>query len=47
MDGGILRRLMMRTDKDKNGENTALDFDLAKLFRGEIGPYVADELAAK
>lgn len=24
-----------------------LDFDLKKLFRGEIGPNVAEELAAK
>lgn len=37
----------MRTNKDRKGETTVFDFDLEKLFRGEIGPYVADELAAK
>jgi len=36
--------------KNKNAEDTQEgmhDFDLEKLFRGEIGPNVADELAAK
>jgi len=34
----------------KNEENVVeelLDFDLEKLFQGEIGPNVAEELAAK
>jgi|GEM_PF-6218112 len=36
--------------KNKNTEATVegpLDFDLEKLFRGEIGPNVAEEIAAK
>jgi hypothetical protein len=36
--------------KNKNTEETEeglLDFDLEKLFRGEIGPNVAEEIAAK
>ncbi len=36
--------------KNKNTEETVegpLDFDLEKLFRGEIGPNVAEEIAAK
>ncbi len=36
--------------KKKNMEETVegpLDFDLEKLFRGEIGPNVAEEIAAK
>ncbi len=36
--------------KNKNTEETPeglFDFDLEKLFRGEIGPNVAEEIAAK
>ena len=36
--------------KNKNTEDTEEgmpDFDLEKLYRGEIGPNVAEELAAK
>jgi len=37
----------MKYKSTEDMEKGMLDFDLEKLFRGEIGPNVADELAAK
>jgi len=38
----------MKQKKNKEEEEEGLlDFDLEKLFRGEVGPNVAEELAAK
>ncbi len=37
---------MTQKKKEGNGEWIP-DFDLEKLYRGEVGPNVADELAAK
>ena len=37
----------MRNRKPKAAEEGLVDFDLEKLFRGEVGPNVAEEIAAK
>ncbi len=38
----------MKTQKQAEEEGEWVpDFDLEKLFRGEVGPNVADEIAAK
>ncbi len=37
----------MKNKKMEDAEEETLDFDLGKLFRGEIGPNVAEEIAAK
>ncbi len=37
----------MRNRKPKAETEGLLDFDLEKLFRGEVAPNVADEIAAK
>ena len=37
----------MKTKKTGEKMEDVLDFDLEKIFRGEIGPNVAEELAAK
>jgi hypothetical protein len=37
----------MKTKKTGEEMEDVLDFDLEKIFRGEIGPNVAEELAAK
>jgi len=40
----------MREENQKNGRDTSamsLDFDEYKLWRGELGPFVAAELAEK
>lgn len=37
----------MKKKNTEDAEEGTLDFDLEKLFRGEIGPNVAEELAAK
>jgi len=38
---------MMRNKKNERGKDALVDFDLAKSCPGEVGPNVADELAAK
>ena len=37
----------MKTQKTGEAIGEMVDFDLEKLFRGEIGPNVAEEIAAK
>ncbi len=37
----------MKTQKTGEAMGGMVDFDLEKLFRGEIGPNVAEEIAAK
>ncbi len=37
----------MKEKKTKQEPEWVPDFDLEKLYRGEIGPNVADEIAAK
>ena len=37
----------MKTKNTKETWEEVPDFDLEKLFRGELGPNVAEELAAK
>ncbi len=37
----------MSNRKPKEAEEGPLDFDLEKLYRGEVGPNVAEEIAAK
>jgi len=37
----------MKTKQTGEEMEDVLDFDLEKIFRGEIGPNVAEELAAK
>jgi len=37
----------MKNKNTEDMEEGTLDFDLEKLSRGEIGPNVAEELAAK
>jgi len=37
----------MSNRKPKEETEGLLDVDLEKLFRGEVGPNVADEIAAK
>ena len=37
----------MKTKKTGEEMEDVLDFNLEKIFRGEIGPNVAEELAAK
>ena len=42
----MLEPPMREKEKHDKIENEP-DFDLLKLFRGEVGPNVADEIAAK
>ncbi len=37
----------MKERKTTQEPEWILDFDLEKLYRGEVGPNVADEIAAK
>jgi len=37
----------MKKKNTEDVEEGTLDFDLEKLFRGEVGPNVAEEIAAK
>ncbi len=37
----------MKETKTKEASEWVPDFDLEKLFRGEVGPNVAEEIAAK
>ena len=44
---GVGSREPMKTKNTEDAEEGRFDFDLEKLFRGEIGPNVAEEIAAK
>ncbi len=37
----------MKTGKTGEEVGESVDFDLEKIFRGEVGPNVAEEIAAK